>query len=44
MRRRFALLLLLAAGFALVTAGARQQDPPIKIQDPKQKPEAEPCA
>ena len=42
MHRRFALLLLLAFGFALVTASARQQDPPIKIQDPKQKPEAEP--
>lgn len=41
MRCRFAILLLLAFGFALITANARQQDPPIKIQDPKQKPEAE---
>ena len=41
MRRRIALLLLLAFGCALFTTSAHQQDPTQKPQDPKQKPEAE---
>ncbi|MEP7343493.1 MAG: VWA domain-containing protein [Acidobacteriota bacterium] len=44
MRCRFALLLILAFGFALATTSARPQDPAQKPQDPKQKPEAEPQA